>query len=341
MSGIDLGNSDGRVGHNFNCPSEATMRLPLSRRSAVAAMTGLSIGSAFGSRTAIGRTKAATKPPMFDARTFGAAGDGLTDDTSAFRALHKAMRQAQLADDAARAVEPGRPPVEFLVQLPPGHYRYTWNRWTWGIRRITVFGYGAVIQCMHGGPYHVDQAPLIGNRDHYWTWDPDGPAYGGPPPLKEDYGRLIRTARPGDTTVTLASMHDRAGLSPGTVSTGTQPLATLTYALLGKADMLLGGSRWGFLRAFLAFNIVLFVGFSFLVSRIAAHLTVVRYRRAASEPGRPHCREQLPAVPRLHLWAGDRDLPPAVRTEAPCLGVLQNFIRRRSAHRLGCPTLSS
>lgn len=152
----------------------------------------------------------------FNPRSFGAAGNGTGDDTAAFRAMHQAMRRLQDAEDAAQLRDAQRPPLELVVQLVSGHYRYTWNRWTWGLRRITVLGYGALIQCVHGGPYAIDQAPLTSNRDHYWAWDPTGPAYGKPSLAPaEDYGWRIRTAQPGDEAVTLLAAADARLLRPG------------------------------------------------------------------------------------------------------------------------------
>ena len=152
----------------------------------------------------------------FNPRSFGAAGNGTGDDTAAFRAMHQAMRRLQDTEDAAQLRDAQRPPLELVVQLISGHYRYTWNRWTWGLRRITVLGQGALIQCMHGGPYDLDQAPLTSNRDHYWAWDPTGPAFGKPSlaPV-EEYGWRIRTARPGDEAVTLLTAADARLLRPG------------------------------------------------------------------------------------------------------------------------------
>lgn len=125
----------------------------------------------------------------FAPQAFGARGDGVADDTAAFRAMHRAMRRAQ-------DVSPG---LDCVVRLAPGHYRYAWNRWTWGLRRVTVTGYGAALQCIHPGPFDVDQAPLLSNRDHYWTWDAAGPAYGGSSAgPAEHYGARIATARPGE-----------------------------------------------------------------------------------------------------------------------------------------------
>jgi hypothetical protein len=164
-------------------------------------------------------TQAATsnrRMRVFDPRDFGAAGDGAADDTPAFRALFRSIRQAQADDDAARAHDPERAPLELIIHLSPGHYRYTWNRWTWGVKRLTVFAYGAAIQCLHIGPYAIDQAPLLSNRDHYWAWDPYGPAYGGPSTAPaEQYGFRIRTAGPGDEAIVLLSPADTGLFRPG------------------------------------------------------------------------------------------------------------------------------
>lgn len=152
----------------------------------------------------------------FDPRSYGATGSRTGDDTAAFRAMYQAMRAAQAEDDAARLRDPQRPGCSFVVRLLPGAYRYAWNRWTWGLRRVSVVGEGAVIQCLHPGPYDLDQAPLLSNRDHYWAWDPLGPAYGGPSRTPaEQYGARIRTARPGDEAVTLVSDAEAAPFRQG------------------------------------------------------------------------------------------------------------------------------
>ncbi len=178
--------------------------MPPTRRGVLSGLAGLSVAPCQGEQ----RT--------FDPRRYGATGSRTGDDTAAFRAMHQAMRAAQAEDDAARLRDPGRPGCGFVVRLAPGTYRYAWNRWTWGLRRVAVLGEGAVIQCLHLGPYDLDQAPLLSNRDHYWDWDPLGPAYGGPPPVPaERYGARIRTARPGDEAVSLLSPGDAAAYHQG------------------------------------------------------------------------------------------------------------------------------
>jgi hypothetical protein len=186
--------------------------MPLSRRALLHRMSAAAAGMALGARST-GKAQAGASIPsvLFDVTVYGARGDGASDDTAAFRAMHKAMRRAQLEDDRARATDPVRPPIHFLIRLPPRNFRYSWNRWTWGLRRFTLSGYGASIQCMHGGPYDVDQAPLIANREHYWTWPAEGPSYAA----REDYGFLIAEARPGDTTVTVLPPASMKGFVPG------------------------------------------------------------------------------------------------------------------------------
>lgn len=194
------------------------MMPPLSRRGMLGGLSGVAFAASLDG--AGGMAGAAPNPPagaprVFNVRAFGARGDGVADDSAAFRAMHAEMRRLQAADDAALAEDPRRLPVEFVIELPPGHYRYIWNRWTWGLRRVTVFGYGALIQCLHEGPFSVDQAPLISNREHYWTWDSFGPAFGGPAAIPEDYGCRICTARPGDQAVVLLAPAKNGTFRPG------------------------------------------------------------------------------------------------------------------------------
>ena len=149
----------------------------------------------------------------YDLRDFGARGDGAADDTPAFRRLHAELRRRQRDDDARRASDPAWPEPAHLVVIPPGLYRTMWNRWTWGVRRVTVFGYGAALQCTHPGPFDADQATFAGNRDHYWTWAPDAPTYSVNPP--QDFGRRLATARAGDTRLTLIEAAEPGLFRPG------------------------------------------------------------------------------------------------------------------------------
>ena len=175
-----------------------------TRRGVLSGLAGLAV------------TPCQVEQQTFDPRRFGAIGSRTGDDTAAFRAMYRAMRAAQAEDDAARLRDPGRPGCGFVVRLAPGIYRYTWNRWTWGLRRVSVLGEGAVIQCLHPGPYDLDQAPLLSNRDHYWAWEPLGLAYGGPSSAPvEQYGARIRTARPGDEAVALLSPAEAAPFRSG------------------------------------------------------------------------------------------------------------------------------
>ncbi len=186
--------------------------MALSRRALLHRMSVAAAGMALGAGSASEAQAGASIPSVvFDVTAYGAKGDGASDDTAAFRAMHRAMFQAQREDDRVRASDPARPPIHFLIRLPPRNFRYSWNRWTWGLRRFSLSGYGASIQCIHGGPYDIDQAPLIGNREHYWTWPAEGPSYA----TREDYGFLIAGARPGDTSVTVFPPAFMKGFVPG------------------------------------------------------------------------------------------------------------------------------
>ncbi len=169
------------------------MAIDPSRRGVIGAgLAGLAV-----SAPARAQSVETPRERVFNVRDFGATGRPDGDDTSAFLAMHREMMRIQSEHDAAFAASPFADRPDFVVHLPPGTYRYRWNRWTWGLRRVSVFGYGAALQCMHAGPYDADQAPLLSNRDHYWSWPLYGAAYSGPGPA-EDHGRLIETADPGD-----------------------------------------------------------------------------------------------------------------------------------------------
>jgi hypothetical protein len=130
----------------------------------------------------------ASDSEILGVREFGAIGDGIADDTKAFVALHAYMR---LQQDRF-------PNRRFGVDLPPGHYRYRWNRWTWGIRRITVRGYGAEIQCISDSEFDLDKYALVTNRDFFETakeWEAPGKS--------QRSGYPIITARPGDRSISL------------------------------------------------------------------------------------------------------------------------------------------
>lgn len=148
---------------------------------------------------------------LFDPRAFGALGDDRADDTEAFVAMHRAMRLAQRDDERLRSNDPSRPPIEMRVALGDGRYRYRWNRWTWGLRRVRVSGEGAGLRCLNPGPWHVDQFCLVSNRDHYSREPTAGPMRGG----TERFGSLIATAEPGDEAVTLLDPRGAPEFAPG------------------------------------------------------------------------------------------------------------------------------
>ena len=68
------------------------------------------------------------------AADFGIAGDGVTDSTNGFLALH-----AHLLSDRDRMWE---------VEFPPGHYLTRASHWLTNVGRVTLIGYGASLQHM-------------------------------------------------------------------------------------------------------------------------------------------------------------------------------------------------
>ncbi len=161
-------------------------------------LIGAGLGGVVGGSAPARDGRSAGPERLFDPRDFGATGRPDGDDTPAFIAMHRAMIRMQREDDLRLDPFADRP--DFVIRLAPGTYRYAWNRWTWGLRRVSVFGYGAALQCIHPGPFDMDQAPLWSNRDHYWSFGPYDRAFSGPGPA-EDYGVLIESTAPGDRFV--------------------------------------------------------------------------------------------------------------------------------------------
>jgi hypothetical protein len=91
----------------------------------------------------------------FTPEKYGAVGDGTTDDTQAFKAMHAAIMAAQEAEPDLRVT------IKFA---PDAEYTYTWNKWSWGIQYLTLEGNGASIQNVGNNGWHSDMNTWWTNR---------------------------------------------------------------------------------------------------------------------------------------------------------------------------------
>jgi hypothetical protein len=130
----------------------------------------------------------------FTPEKYGAVGDGTTDDTQAFKAMHAAIMAAQKAEPNLRVT------IKFA---PDAEYTYTWNRWSWGIQYLTLEGNGASIRNTHAGPWHTDMT----------TWWTNNGAVAGN--TDENIGHLIDTAPAGAMSVTLKDSQHASDFSVG------------------------------------------------------------------------------------------------------------------------------
>jgi hypothetical protein len=140
------------------------------------------------------RMKRPSPSKTFTPEKYGAVGDGTTDDTQAFKAMHAAIMDAQAAERDLRVR------IRFA---PDAEYTYTWNRWSWGIRYLTLEGNGASIRNISSGPLHTDMIT--------W-WTNSGELQNN---TDDSIGYLINTAPAGATSVTLKDATEAANFIQG------------------------------------------------------------------------------------------------------------------------------
>ena len=119
-----------------------------------------------------------------NANWFGAKGDGKTDDGEALTRLREAMR-----------ADPSR---HHRVVFPPGHYKYSNNRWLFGVNKATIEAFGAQFENISDSHWHADKRPL--NTHSIWDEVGDVPESA---PKTYTVGSRIGDAAIGDTRVTL------------------------------------------------------------------------------------------------------------------------------------------
>lgn len=140
----------------------------------------------------------------FTPTTYGAVGDCVTDDTTALFAMRTAILAAQGAGSEA-----------MTISLRGKCYKYTNNRWLWGIRRLYLLGGGARLQnitsfASFGGNAAI---PLTINRSAFETTDITPLGSFGQISSADTF--FINTATAGATSVTLKTLGDASHFSVG------------------------------------------------------------------------------------------------------------------------------
>jgi hypothetical protein len=137
--------------------------------------------------------------------SYGCVADGVFDDTACLVNMHNALFAIQAADTTNT--------VSFIIQSPAGkHYTYTNNRFLWGLRHVRLDWNGSSLQCLNTDGQNIDEYPLNQNRDSFST---EIFAHFPFTVSALNYGYLIQTANPGDTSVTTITPADSANFTVG------------------------------------------------------------------------------------------------------------------------------
>jgi hypothetical protein len=158
-------------------------------------------GSAGNSRAATPDVDFQSAVVINPVASFSCVLDGVADNTACLLAMNAAILTLQAADTTDS--------VSFRIQPPTGkpcHFRYTNNRWTWGIKRIFLDMPGCTIQdILSDGitPLGIEKYPLVVNGGAFYEASMTCFFPACNINSSVDAGDLISTANPGDTTVTL------------------------------------------------------------------------------------------------------------------------------------------
>jgi hypothetical protein len=136
---------------------------------------------------------------------FGAAGNCVADDTNALISMRDELRAAQDSSPGAT--------VMLTMRFGAGKcYKYTNNRWTWGLKNLQMLGNGAQFQNVYSGTVTGAAHALVTNRGTFSLVSSNITDWWRMAPL----GPLIKTARKGDTAVHAKTPSAVSDYPPGT-----------------------------------------------------------------------------------------------------------------------------
>lgn len=127
---------------------------------------------------------------------FGVVGDNSTDNSTALQTMRTFLLQ-----DTSQL---------YRVYFPPGIYRYSNNRWLWGVQRVIIDAYGVSFMGTANLGLSIDNGPA-------YTGDPFIISNAGPQASGATYssGFRFNTAAIGATTVSMATAGQAANFAAG------------------------------------------------------------------------------------------------------------------------------
>ena len=129
-------------------------------------------------------------------KDFGAAGDDSTNNDTAFTALRDYMNLDKTK--------------HYTVLFPPGIYRYTNNRWLFGVGAVTINAYGATLKNTNSSGTNRGERP-INTLSIFETYGDNA----WPGDLSFETGELLETVAAGATTVNTVTNGDATTFTLG------------------------------------------------------------------------------------------------------------------------------
>lgn len=118
--------------------------------------------------------------------SFGVTGDGVTDNGDALIALRDTLTTDR----------------QYVLFFPPGHYKYSNNRWLWGVKNVVIEANGVQFENISTSGWHANTRPF--NTHSIFDEDGDVPEQA---PKTFQSGQTFASALPGETTVDLLEPH--------------------------------------------------------------------------------------------------------------------------------------